>query len=207
VTRAHVRSESDTGGAAAASGKPSPAWDDHQLVNACLKGNQDAWAALLRKYKDLIYSVPVRYGFSAEDAADVFQTVSMELYTRLSRLREVDALRGWLLRVAAHECFHRKQDRQKYRLEDLEDAHPEVGPKLQDQPAWLDELERQQVVREAMASLTPRCREMIRMLFFEEPAKPYNEVAESLGLATGSIGFIRARCLKQMARALEELGW
>lgn len=44
------------------------------------------------------------------------------------------------------------------------------------------------------------------MLFFEEPAKPYDDVAKSLGLATGSIGFIRARCLKQMMRALEELG-
>jgi DNA-directed RNA polymerase specialized sigma24 family protein len=57
-----------------------------------------------------------------------------------------------------------------------------------------------------MLRLTPRCQEMIRMLFFEEPAKPYDEVAQSLGLATGSIGFIRGRCLKQMLRVLEELG-
>jgi RNA polymerase sigma factor (sigma-70 family) len=206
LARVHVHSETRAGDSNSMSRKPSPAWEDRQLVEACLEGNQEAWAALLRKYKDLIYSVPVRYGFGPEDASDVFQTVCMELYTGLSRLREVDALRGWLLRVAAHECYHRKLRWQRQKLEQLEPAHSEVVEKLHEHPVWLEELAQQQIVREAMLRLAPRCREMIRMLFFEEPAKPYEEVAKSLGLATGSIGFIRGRCLKQMARVLEELG-
>jgi RNA polymerase sigma factor (sigma-70 family) len=186
--------------------KPSPAWEDQRLVAACREGNQEAWAALLRKYKNLIYSVPIRYAFSPEDASDVFQTVCLELYTRLPQLREINALRAWLLRVAAHECYRRKMSRQQQKLEQLEPQNPEFSEGLQDQPAWLEELEQQQIVREAMRRLSPRCRDMIRMLFFEEPARPYDEVAKSLGLATGSIGFIRGRCLKQMAKALEELG-
>ena len=39
---------------------------------------------------------------------------------------------------------------------------------------------------------------MITLLFFEHPPQPYNEVAEKLGLARGSIGFIRGRCLKRL---------
>jgi RNA polymerase sigma factor (sigma-70 family) len=129
--------------------KPSPAWDDGRLVAACLEDDQDAWAALLRKYKQLIYSVPVRYGFSPEDASDVFQTVCMELYASLARLREVDALRGWLLRVAAHECYHRKKAAQRQRLERLEPELFESTPGLQEHPVWLDQLARQQIVRAA----------------------------------------------------------
>jgi hypothetical protein len=48
---------------------------------------------------------------------------------------------------------------------------------------------------------------MIRLLFYEQPPLPYNEVAQRLGLATGSIGFIRGRCLKQMENALLESGF
>lgn len=187
-------------------GKPTLAWEDQQLVEACLARNQDAWAALIRKYKDLIYSVPVRYGFAPDEAADVFQGVCLELYTRLSQLREVAALRGWLLQVAAHECFRRKQRKQRQKLESLEDSEFEVTPKVPEQTVWLKELEEQQIVREAMQQVPPRCRELIRMLFFEDPPRPYDEVAKALGLATGSIGFIRGRCLKQMAQKLEELG-
>jgi hypothetical protein len=48
---------------------------------------------------------------------------------------------------------------------------------------------------------------LIRMLFFETPSRPYQEVAGQLGLATGSIGFIRGRCLTRLRRELEKLGF
>ena len=41
------------------------------------------------------------------------------------------------------------------------------------------------------------------MLFFEPEARPYQEVAASLGLATGSIGFVRAKCLERLRRRLD----
>jgi DNA-directed RNA polymerase specialized sigma24 family protein len=44
-------------------------------------------------------------------------------------------------------------------------------------------------------------------LFFEEPPRPYQEVAESLGLATGSIGFIRGRCLEKLRTFLKKRGF
>ena len=47
-------------------------------------------------------------------------------------------------------------------------------------PDVLAELEREQMVREAIGHLPPRCREMIEVLFFEHPPMPYNEVARRL---------------------------
>jgi hypothetical protein len=45
------------------------------------------------------------------------------------------------------------------------------------------------------------------MLFFEQPPRPYRQVARSLGLAAGSIGFIRGRCLTRLRRELERRGF
>jgi hypothetical protein len=47
---------------------------------------------------------------------------------------------------------------------------------------------------------------MVHMLFFETPARPYKDVASALGVATGSIGFLRGRCLDRLRSALEEIG-
>jgi DNA-directed RNA polymerase specialized sigma24 family protein len=63
------------------------------------------------------------------------------------------------------------------------------------------------MVREATANLPPRCQEMIRLLFYTEPPLPYKEVARRLGLAVGSIGFIRGRCLQRLEKALHEMGF
>ena len=61
---------------------------DAQLVQSCLDGNEAAWVTLIDKYKNLIYSIPVRWGFSQDDATDVFQSVAAQLLTELRRLRD-----------------------------------------------------------------------------------------------------------------------
>jgi hypothetical protein len=54
---------------------PASEWSDQQLVRACLEGDQSAWAALIRRYQNVMYFFARRYGASAADAADVFQLV------------------------------------------------------------------------------------------------------------------------------------
>jgi RNA polymerase sigma factor (sigma-70 family) len=184
---------------------PSKGADDRTLVVACLEGDDGAWKTLIDKYKSLIFSVPLRYGACRDDAADIFQAVCVELFHELPRLRNIDTLRPWLMTVAAHQSYHWKQKQRKKHAREVE------GLETDDLPAVLPpdvaaELEREQLVREAIARLPDRCQEMMRLLFFESPPLPYAEVARRLGLATGSIGFIRARCLERLQKALEELG-
>lgn len=182
---------------------PSPQWDDADLIEQCLAGDPQAWEALLQKYKRLIYSVILRYRLPEEDAADLFQAVCIDLYQELQNLRNAGALRGWLARVAANRCFHHKRRLAQRQFEELTDSSA-----LEDAaaPQWLQDVESDQMVREAVGRLTPRCQELLRLLFFEDPPRPYDEVARSLGLATGSIGFIRGRCLKKLAAELEKAG-
>jgi hypothetical protein len=67
-------------------------WSNSHLVRECLAGNEAAWAALIDKYKNLIYSIPIKRGFSPEDAADLFQSVCLDLLSELQRLRDPEAL-------------------------------------------------------------------------------------------------------------------
>jgi DNA-directed RNA polymerase specialized sigma24 family protein len=71
----------------------------------------------------------------------------------------------------------------------------------------LAQLTEEQTLRDLVAEMPNRCRQMIHMLFFEIPARPYEEIAKALGLATGSIGFIRGRCLSQLRKRLEKIGF
>ena len=71
----------------------------------------------------------------------------------------------------------------------------------------LRETEDEQNLRQAMAELPPRCRELVQMLFYDEPVRPYQEIAAILGIAVGSIGFIRQRCLERLRKRLLEAGF
>jgi RNA polymerase sigma factor (sigma-70 family) len=185
--------------------KQAAAWTDTRLVRECLSGSEQAWSLLIEKYKALIYSIPVKYGLPPHEAADVFQATCMELLTRLPQLREPDALPKWLMQVAHHQCYRWKRQSQRMVSRDSQPDLPEAEtPAIAE--SLVQQTQEEQMLREAMGVLAPKCRRLIELLFFETPSRPYSEVASELGLAIGSIGFTRQKCIDRLRRRLGELG-
>jgi RNA polymerase sigma factor (sigma-70 family) len=186
--------------------KSAKAWDDERLVKECLAGKEEAWSQLVDKYKALIYSIPVKYGLPPHEAADVFQSTCMELLTRLPELREPRALPKWLMQVAHHQCYRVKRQQQRLVSRDAEPDLPEPEtPAIAE--TVVQQTQEEQMLREAMATLSPQCRRLVELLFFETPPRPYTEVAAELGLALGSIGFTRQKCIERLRRNLGDLGF
>ena len=181
------------------------AWSDERLVAACRGGDSDAWAALIDKYKNLIYSIPVKHGLHQE-AGDIFQSVCLDLLSELPRLREPKAIAKWLIQTCYHKCLaSRRRSERHVELGEEDDAtQPAAAPVPEE---MLAEVQREQAVRDALSSLPERCERMVRMLFYQDPPLPYDEVARQLGIATGSVGFIRGRCLTRLRKQLSKMGF
>ncbi|MBZ5667285.1 MAG: sigma-70 family RNA polymerase sigma factor [Acidobacteriia bacterium] len=183
---------------------------DERLIGLCLKGDSEAWAALIDKYKNLIYSIPIKLGMH-QDAGDIFQSVCVDLLSELPRLREHRALPKWLMQTCYHKCLHHQ--RAADRLVELEpegtesDAPLPAGSNDELPEHMLVQIEQEQMLRDAIGELPERCERMVRLLFYEIPPRPYEDVAEELGMATGSIGAIRARCLAYLKKHLEKRGF
>jgi RNA polymerase sigma factor (sigma-70 family) len=181
-----------------------PSWPDARLVRECLRGSEEAWSALLDKYKNLVYSIPLKQGMSRDAAGDVFQRVCLLLLSELPHLRKAEALPMWLIRVTARECGRwRAQERPHGSGEEPAAlAQAEDGRPLPEET--LAQLAEEQELREAVRGLSPRCRELVTMLFFEDPPRSYADAARTLGLASNSVAFIRARCLARLRKDLEK---
>ena len=180
---------------------------DARLVRECIAGSEEAWCALIFKYKNLIFSIPVKYGFSADDSTDIFQAVCLDILSELPKLRKVKALPKWIMQITAHKCFHRKQQQQ--RTEVLDPGCQGIR-KEHARPARRKFCGRRKTSR-VYGRRWPNCRRAAanwcRMLFYDEPVRPYQEIAATLGIAVGSIGFIRQRCLERLRKRLLEAGF
>ena len=186
--------------------KPA-AWTDEELVEGCLRGDQEAWHKVVEKYKTLVYSAPIKYRMEPQDAADIFQEVWVDLYAELSKLRRPGALGAWLMSVAFHKCYQWKRRRQR-------EGDPQGNASTREAvsqeplfPEWKEQAERSQILRDTVATLPARCQRLVDLLFFHDPPLPYAEVAKTLGLAEGSIGFVRGRCLQKLREGLEQRGF
>ena len=176
---------------------------DRELVASCLSGDERAWSELIDRYNRLIFSIPLKQGLSRDEAADIFQAVCLDLVAELPRLRDPQALPAWLIQTTLHKVSKWRRRNDRYVPD--EGTHTEHAPAPEaDMPdALIREVQQAQALRDAVGSLSDRCQRMVQMLFFETPARPYKDVASQLGVATGSIGFLRSRCLDRLRSALE----
>jgi RNA polymerase sigma factor (sigma-70 family) len=177
---------------------------DTDLLMACQQGEEDAWGALVGRYERLVYTIPYRYGLTPSEVSDVFQSVWLALLRNLGSLRQPDRIAAWLVTTTRRECWERRRG-DKYKKEFSSELDSNIIKTKSDEPSP-DELvstyERHEALRQAMEHLEPRCRRLIHLLYFDPSIPSYAEVSEMLSMPIGSIGPMRARCLKKLRKIM-----
>lgn len=168
--------------------------DDSILIERCLNGEQDAWEAIIRRYQNLIYSVPIRYHFSSQDAADVFQHVCVILLEKLKTLRNSETLSSWLYITTKRQCW--KIAKKKKMETELQETSEEISDSNS------ENLVLQHQIKTGVDQLSEKCRDLIFALYYAEPPFSYEQITEKLGIPFGSIGPTRARCLEKLRKIL-----
>lgn len=172
-----------------------PYHGDAELLKACREGDDAAWRELMRRYRDLIYSIPRRHGLDADDAADVFQTVVAALWKGLGGLRSEKALTRWIQVTTRRQSQRLAEKNRRHVADDELAQHPDPDQLVTER---LEATEAAQRVRRGLDRLGGRCRELLTLLYVEDPPMGYDEVGRRLGLPRGSIGPTRGRCLDKL---------
>jgi RNA polymerase sigma factor (sigma-70 family) len=176
---------------------------DRDLIRGCHKGSVGAWRRLLEKYERIVFSVPRRYGLSTDDAADITQLTFTILVQSIDELPEDSKLGGWLTTVARRHTWrllerNRRQGVTRHAaLEEsarLQSTDPETVEKWV-LTEWLDH---------GLSMVSRQCRDLLSALYLDPKQPSYAEVAARLGMAVGSVGPTRIRCLERLKRVLDE---
>jgi len=172
---------------------------DAALVALCRAGDGRAWEVLVRRYRRLVWSIALTRGLTEDEAEDAFQETWVRVHGALGGLRSVESLTGWIASVARSQVsrVHRGRKRDRRAAEEMEGR-----ARLAAAGESADEAEAFQEVSAAVDRLAGRCRDLLRMLYGEEAS--YDAVVKKLGMARGSIGPTRARCLGKLKELVEE---
>ncbi|GGO81050.1 RNA polymerase sigma factor [Nonomuraea cavernae] len=185
--------------------------DTGALVRAAADGDAGAWKELYHRHTGLVWSVARSYLPNDSDAQDVCQTTWFRLAEHLTRLREPEKVGSWLASTARHEALRvvRTSGRSMPVSDvallglDIDERSPELLV-LEAEEAGA-ERQRAQQVWDAFQELPDRCRRLLRVLI-SSPRPSYQEIAAGLDLAVGSVGPIRARCLKKLGELIARRG-
>ncbi|MEU6574788.1 sigma-70 family RNA polymerase sigma factor [Streptomyces sp. NPDC046805] len=180
-------------------------------VRAAVDGDAAAWKALVDGLSPLVWSVVRAYRLSDADGHEVYQTVWFRFAQHLGRIREPDKAASWLASTARHECLkvirglaRMMPTDDPYVLDRIsEDRTPEQS--VIDSEEAAAEAERVRRLWQEFEELGERCRQLLRVLM-ATPPPAYAEVSAALGIAVGSIGPLRQRCLRRLRARLDARG-
>ncbi|MCC7371720.1 MAG: sigma-70 family RNA polymerase sigma factor [Chloroflexi bacterium] len=173
---------------------------------ACLRGDQDAWEALVRIHANLVYAVIRRCGITGDEATDLFQEVWVAAWDGLASLRDERVLAGWLATIAARQARRALRKRIQSIVDDGERFETEamVAPDPDPTPdVRAIEGEQSAAIREAVSSLSERDRKIVYAFFYDPTAPSYAQIAEQLGVSPETVGPLRTRCLRRLRAALD----
>lgn len=175
--------------------------DDAALVTACLEGDEQAWVTLLARYNRLIYTIPLRFGFSKAMADEIHQETCLIMLEKMETLRDRQQLSSWIMTVTRRACIKRWRTNKTEEIELTDTDHIEES----NLDEHIMQLEAQFLIQESFARLSESCQQLIQALFLTEPPLAYEEIAEQLEISLGSVGPTRARCLDKLRREVERL--
>jgi RNA polymerase sigma factor (sigma-70 family) len=163
-----------------------------------------AWEAFVDRFGPLIAAVPGRAGLAPDQVDDVVQATWMQLLRHAKLIRTPRSLPSWILTTAARETW-RLQARENVRRSIEQEGA--LGT-TQERTTEVDllQLERIQVVRDAVSQLGEPCSRLLKALFLAPTLPSYTELAKKLGIPVGSIGPTRQRCLARLAQGLARSG-
>ena len=174
-----------------------------QTIEACQKGDRDAFRLLFEAYKDKVYSIAL-YFFGGDEAlaGDVTQQVFLKLFTKIGQYRSEAEFTTWLHRLAVNTCLD--EHRKRRRFIPFGDAFKVSEPReRRSQEERYYGTEVADSVKAAIATLKPKLRVAILLKYFEELS--YEEIAMVLGCSKGTVASRLNRGHKILARRLGHL--
>jgi RNA polymerase sigma-70 factor (ECF subfamily) len=165
---------------------------DYQLV--CLareKGDQRAYADLMRMYREPIYLMLLKMTNNPTEADDLTIEAFGKAFASLHLYTPTHAFSTWLFSIATNNCvdFIRKKRLQTVYLDDIRTGNEvyeyPIPSEAHNPEETIIHQQRVQMLREVVSQLKPRYRRLVELRYFEELS--YEEIAEQLNLPLGTV--------------------
>jgi RNA polymerase sigma factor (sigma-70 family) len=168
---------------------------DSEIISLVLKGDHNAYALLVERYKSYVFTLTLRFTKNREDAEEVSQDIFVKAYRSLADFKGTAKFSTWLYTIVNTTCitFLRKK---RLDIRSLDDERTFEVADSQDsgfRANLVEQKSRQNMVNQAIAMLNPDDAEIITLFYKSEQS--LEEISQILGVEvnTAKVRLHRAR--------------
>ena len=172
--------------------------EDIKLVKSAQNNNENAYAELLKRYRDSIYFMLLRMVNNPIDAEDLTIEAFGKAFKNIDKYSPEFAFSTWLFKIASNNCidFLRKNRNNEFSFhansDDLTSTDSENKGyyiQLESKQPLPDEIliirQKAKTLRKVVEGLKPRYKKLVELRYFEELS--YDEIAKELDIPLGTV--------------------
>ena len=177
-----------------------------ETIQRAADGDQTAWDTIVQTYWRKVFNVAYRFVGTYEEAEDLTQEIFLKVFRSLSTFDRRANFQTWLISVSRNYCIDRyrsgRRDREVFAREIDASTVQAEAPGL-NAYARVELQDRVALLREALRALSPPLRAAVLLRDIHELS--YQEIAEQLGVAEGTVKSRINRGRAELARQIEVL--
>jgi RNA polymerase sigma factor (sigma-70 family) len=177
--------------------------EDKHYINRILKGESNAYAFLVNKYKSMAYSLAMKLVKNREDAEEIAQDAFIKAYQSLGQFRGSARFSTWLYRIVYNTAIS-KMRRSSSKSVSLEDSgfEEKASSEVIDAYYRLKDQERKKYLDLVLEKLEPDENFLVTLYYYDE--KDLDEISRITGLTRNNVKVKIFRARQKMSGMLNK---
>ena len=178
--------------------------DDNEIIGRVISGDVSAYASLVAKHKNLVFSIVVKIVNNREDAEEISQDVFLKAFQSLNTFEKKSKFSTWLYRIAYNAAIS-KTRKKKVEMVTIEEkvitnySTDEIGRNMNE----LEETDRHLILEKALQRLPDEDNLLITLYYKNENS--IEDISDITGLSTSNVKVRLHRIRKKLYEEMNGL--
>lgn len=176
--------------------------DDYQLIQSIKNGEPRAYAILVDRYKDLVYTLAYRMVRNREEAEEVAQDSFVKVYKSLDKFKGDSKFSTWIYRIAYNTSLDRiKKNKKHYNDVPINDYTYNQLDTIDNALENMISAEKSKMIKDCIQKLPEESGVLLTLFYFDELS--LEEISKIVNIEANTVKVKLFRARKKLAVVLE----
>ena len=176
---------------------------DQHYIDKILRGETNAFTALVDRYKDMIFSLSLKMVKNREEAEEVAQDTFIKIFNSLSKFKGDSKFSTWIYKIAYNTCLDRLKKNKKEDLNiSIDEFSAHLIKTMDNALSALEDKERKQTIQNCLNLLPGDENFLLTLFYFEEQS--LEEIGKIMSINANNVKVKLFRSRQKLAVILKK---
>lgn len=177
--------------------------NDQHYIDKILQGETNAFAILVDRYKDMIFTLALKMVKNREEAEEVSQDTFIKIFNSLNKFKGDSKFSTWIYKIAYNTCLDRLKKSKKEDLNiSIDDFSSHLIKTMNTALSALEDKERKQTIQNCLNLLPSEENFLLTLFYFED--QNLEEISKIMSINANNVKVKLFRSRQKLAVILKK---